>query len=87
MKNCFFWNGLIDKKGFFDNNIFRWDCFYFKDCIAHYIKDVELFKKLKSNLNTCKISYHDMDISDKMVKLPNKYDYVFFIKCFRTFIF
>ncbi len=76
-EELFFWNGLINKKGFFDNNIFRWDGFYFKDCVPYYVKNDELFKRLQANLNICKISYHDMDISDKMIKLPNKYDCVF----------
>lgn len=76
-EEAYFWSGLTKNKTLIDDNIFRWDGFRGNVDLPYYIEDENTYKKLQENLEKCKITYYDMDLSEKNLELPNTYDCVY----------
>ena len=50
-----------------------------------YVRNEQLYQKLQRNLETCEITYYDMDLSQENIALPNKYDCIYLSNVLETF--
>lgn len=74
----YFWNGLIKNKKIQKSQyLFKYDGIYYNPIYNCAYFEPEIFLKAKKNLNNSTITYHDIDLSEERIILPNNYDCIF----------
>lgn len=81
----YFWSNLIKRKHLINEFLYRFDGFFGRIIMPDYVRDEQLYKKLQKNLETCKITYYDIDLSQEKIVLPNKYDCIYLSNVLETF--
>lgn len=63
----YFWSNLIKRKHFINGFLYRYDGFFGTVIMPDYVRNEQLYQKLQRNLETCEITYYDMDLSQENI--------------------